>query len=76
MADEREAAHTEDYWAFVPYSLTHRGENSVPERLLAGAQWEGHHRAGLGYYARTLGYEDERPVPVEFNPEHLAWVEI
>ena len=59
MADEREAAHTEDYWAFVPYSLVHRGENSVLERFLVGAQWEGRHRAGLGYYACTPEYEDE-----------------
>ena len=74
MADHRDAASTEDYWTFTPYNLTFRGTNDVPERFRAQAQWEGHHSAGTGYYARSTHGND--PIAVEFNSDHLAWVEI
>src|ERR1700761_6587606 len=76
MADPNITAFTEDYWAFMPYTLKYQGCNTVPECFLGNAQWEGHHHAGLGYYAVARGTEDESPVPVEFNPEHFTWVEI
>ena len=76
MADHNVTAFTEDYWAFEPYTLEYRGRNTVANRFLGNAQWEGHHRAGLGYYATARGTEDESPIPVEFNPEHFTWVEI
>ena len=74
MADYRDAASTEDYWTFVPYNLAFRGTNDVPERFRAQAQWEGHHSAGTGYYARSTHGND--PITVEFNHDHLAWAEI
>ena len=70
MADYRDAASTEDYWTFVPYNLALRGTNDVPERFRAQAQWEGHHNAGTGYYARSTHAND--PIAVEFNYDHLA----
>ena len=74
MADHRDAASTEDYWVFTPYNLEFRGANDVPERFRAQAQWEGHHSAGTGYYARSTHGND--PIAVEFNHDHLAWGEI
>ena len=74
MADHREAASTEDYWVFTPYNIEFRGANDVPERFLARAQWEGHHSAGTGYYARSTHGND--PIAVEFNHDHLAWAEV
>ena len=41
---------------------------------MIGAVWEGHHSAGTGYYACST--HDPLPIPVEFNPEHFAWVKI
>ena len=73
MADDRDAS-TGDYWVFRPYSVEFRGARNVPERFLTGAVWEGHHSAGIGYYARST--HDPLPIPVEFNSEHFAWVEI
>ena len=52
MADHRDAASTDDYWVFTPYNLDFQGANDVPARFPAQAQWEGHHNAGTGYYAR------------------------
>src|SRR6201996_5086011 len=75
MAYQNATAFTKVYWAFEPYTLAYRGHNIMPERFLGNAQWEGHHHAGLGYYTRAQGTEDESPIPVEFNPEHLSWVE-
>ena len=74
MADHRDAASTEDYWVFTPYNLEFRGANDVPARFRAQAQWEGHHSAGTGYYARSTHGND--PIAVEFNHDHLAWAEI
>ena len=74
MADLRDAASTEDYWIFTPYNLEFRGANDVPARFQAQAQWEGHHSTGTGYYARSTHSND--PIAVEFNHNHLAWVEI
>ena len=74
MADLRDAASTDDYWVFVPYNLEFRGANNVPARFRAQAQWEGHHNAETGYYDRST--HDNNPIPVEFNHDHLAWVEI
>ena len=74
MANHRDAASTEDYWVFTPYNLEFRGANDVPTRFRAQAQWEGHHSAGTGYYARSTHGDD--PIAVEFNHDHLAWAEI
>ena len=74
MVDLRDAASTDDYWVFAPYNLEFRGANDIPVRFRAQAQWEGHHNAGTGYYARST--HDNNPIPVEFNHKHLAWVEI
>ena len=73
MADLRDAASTDNYWVFAPYNLEFRGANNIPARFQAQAQWEGHH-AGTGYYARSTHGND--PIAVEFNHDHLAWVEI
>ena len=74
MADLRDAASTEDYWVFAPYNLEFRGANDVPARFRAQAQWEGHHSAGTGYYARST--HSNNPIAVKFNHDHLAWAEI
>ena len=74
MADHRDTASTEDYWVFRPYNLKFRGANNVPARFRAQAQWEGHHSAGTGYYARST--HGNAPIAVEFNHDHLAWAEI
>ena len=74
MANLRDAASTEDYWVFAPYNFEFRGANDIPARFCAQAQWEGHHNAETGYYARFI--HDNNPIPVEFNHDHLAWVEI
>ena len=73
MADDRDAS-TGDYWVFRPYNVEFRGAQDVPERFLTSAVWEGHHSAGTDYYARST--HDPLPIPVEFNPEHFAWVEV
>ena len=74
MADIRDTASTDDYWVFAPYNLEFREANDVPARFQAQAQWEGHHNAETGYYARST--HDNDPIAVEFNHDHLAWVEI
>ena len=74
MGDHRDAASTNNYWVFTPYNLDFWGANNVPARFRTQAQWEGHHNAGTGYYARST--HDHNPTPVEFNHNHLAWVEI
>ena len=74
MADHRDAASTEVYWVFTPYNLEFRGANDVPARFRAQAQWEGHHSAGTGYYARST--HGNNPIAVEFNHDHLAWAEM
>ena len=74
MADYRDAASTDDYWTFTPCNLTFRGTNDVPERFRTQAQWEGHHSAGTGDYTRSTHGND--PIAVEYNRDHLAWVEI
>ena len=74
MANLREAASTDDYWVFTPYNLDFRRANDVPARFCTQAQWEGHHNAGTGNYARST--HDNNPIPVEFNHDHLAWAEI
>ena len=74
MVDHRDATSTEDYWVFTPYNLEFRGANDVPARFRARAQWEGHHSAGTGYYTRST--HGNNPIAVEFNHNHLAWVEI
>ena len=74
MADLRDTASTDDHWVFTPYNLNFWGANNVPARFRAQAQWEGHHNARTSYYARST--HDNNPIPVEFNHDHLAWVEI
>ena len=74
MADPRDTASTEDYWIFTPYNLEFRGANDVSARFRAQAQWKGHHNAGTGYYARST--HDNNLIPVEFDHDHLAWVDV
>ena len=74
MVDHRDAASINNYWVFTPYNLDFQGANNVPASFRAQAQWEGHHNAGTGYYSRST--HDNNPIPVEFNHDHLAWVQI
>ena len=73
VAAKREAAAIKDYWVFKPYTIKQWGPNNIPQRFLANAQGEGHHNPERGYDAWS---QDNHTIPVEFNSEHLAWVEI
>ena len=78
---EPEATNTGQAWSFEPYTLEFRGRNDVPERFLKRALWEDHQgtlgnrRGTLGYYAHSEHINDAA-VAVEFNHEHLCWVEV
>ena len=78
---ESESTNTGQAWLFEPYTLEFRGRNDVPARFLRGALWEDHQgtlgncRGTLGYYAHSVHINDA-PVAVEFNHEHLCWVEV
>ena len=76
-----EATNTGQAWVFEPYTLEFQGRNDVPERFLKRALWEDHQgtlgnrRGTLGYYAHSEHINDAA-VAVEFNHEHLCWVEV
>ena len=75
-------ANTKDVWSdFTPYYLELRGTQNVPDRYLRSAVWvqaEGRRSEG-GYYARSTSpgtQGGEQLYPVEFNFDHLCWVEV
>ena len=66
--------NTRQAWVFKPYTLKFRGRNNVPEWFLCGAEWRGH-QGSFGYYTYSSILPDW-PIAVEFNHEHLCWVEL
>ena len=60
---------------FSRYRLDFRGTNSVPERFLGQAEWRDH-QGVTGYYAEPYNFPSAGPVAVEFNLDHLCWVEV
>ena len=71
---------TKNAWDLVPYTITSRGDQVIPEQYLKRARW------CFSTYTGTEGYhtlsilehndEDQDLYPVEFNFNHLCWVEI
>ena len=78
---EPETTKTGQAWSFKPYTLEFQGRNNIPERFLKRALWEDHQgtlgsrRGTLGYYAHS-DQINNTPITVEFNHEHLCWVEV
>ena len=70
---------TREIWesegAFSHYQLNFRGANNVPERFLRIAEWRDH-QGITGYYAEPHNFPSAGPIAVEFNPDHLCWVEV
>ena len=71
---------TKNAWDFVPYTIESRGDQVVPEQYLKQARWcfstytgtEGYHTLSISSHNE----EDQDLYPVEFNFNHLCWVEI
>ena len=71
---------TKNTWDFVPYTIESRGDQVVPEQYLKRARWcfstytgtEGYHTLSISDHNE----EDQDLYPVEFNFDHLCWVEI
>ena len=71
---------TKNTWNFVPYTIESRGDQVVPEQYLKRARWcfstymgtEGYHTLSISDHNK----EDQDLYPVEFNFNHLCWVEI
>src|SRR5260370_40781721 len=66
---------------FEPYFLSTRGICNIPDQYLQNAVWvpAGHRRTKGGYYATSTYHGasgEEQQYPVEFNFEHLTWVEV
>jgi hypothetical protein len=67
--------HTIDVWIlFTAYHIDLRGLNNVPLRFLKNTVWRDH-QGGLGYYAEST-LAPGATIPVEFNYNHLCWVEL
>ena len=53
-----------------------RGEQNVPEQYLKNAKWGySPYTSTKGYHANSR-YNEDTYFPVEFNFDHLCWVEI
>ena len=73
---------TREIWAaqgpFEPYPLTGTSNQNVPALFIKGASWRtvnGNER----YYAQSSAPEESGLrswYPVEFNSEHICWVEV
>ena len=59
---------------FTPYPLKQRGSQDVPNQFLQNAHWR-EDQGSIGYYARS-GLVRRHLTPVEFNQDHLCWVEL
>ena len=60
---------------FSHYQLNFRGTNNIPEQFLKSAEWRDH-QGVTGYYAKPYNFPSAGPVAVEFNLDHLCWVEV
>ena len=73
MAQETEET-TGGLWNFGEYFLDLQGPPNVPYKFLKNTRWE-NYRNILGYYALS-GTLNQGLATVEFNYEHLCWVEV
>ena len=68
---------TKFQWSnFEQYTLPTRGEQNVPEQYLKNAKWGYSPYMGTEGYHANSRYDEETYFPVEFNFDHLCWVEI
>ena len=75
MAEQEEGSHTGQAWdSFTPYPLEQRGAQDVPNQFLQNAHWR-EDQGSNGYYARS-GLVRSHLTPVEFDRDHLCWVEL
>ena len=75
MAEQEEDPHTGQVWDnFTPYPLEQRGSQDVPNRFLQNVHWR-EDQGSDRYYARS-GLVRSHLTPVEFNRDHLCWVEL
>ena len=58
---------------FEEYHYELRGPTNIHEKFLKNAQWQ-NHCGVLGYYATST--RQQGLFPVEFNFDHLCWVEV
>jgi hypothetical protein len=73
---------TREHWAsegpFEAYDLQGPVQRDIPENFIKAAEWRVYNGIER-YHARSTAPEEsssERWYPVEFNFEHLCWVEI
>jgi hypothetical protein len=71
VADQETTRHA---WVFEPYYFNLRGPQTVPARFLKTAVWRDH-QGVIGYFSES-NLLAGRPVAVEFNHDHLCWVEV
>ena len=75
MAEQEEDPHTGQVWDnFTPYPLEQRGAQDIPNRFLQNMHWR-EDQGSDGYYAKS-GLVRSHLTPVEFNQDHLCWVEL
>ena len=68
---------TKFQWSnFKQYALPTRGEQNVPEQYLKNAKWGYSPYTGTEGYHANSRYNKDTYFPVEFNFNHLCWVEI
>ena len=68
---------TKFQWSnFKQYTLPTRGEQNVPEQYLKNAKWGYSPYTGTEGYHTNSCYNEDTYFPVEFNFDHLCWVEI
>ena len=75
----RDPETTRELWEnegmFSRYRINFRGANNVPEPYCRGVEWRDH-QGITGYYAEPSNFPSAGLVAVEFNFEHLCWVEV
>ena len=71
--------NTRELWeregTFSCYRLNFRGADDVPERFRGTTEWRDH-QGITGYYTEPYNFPSAGPVAVEFNLDHLCWVEV
>ena len=75
----RDPETTRELWenegTFSRYRINLRGADNVPEPYRGSVEWRDHQGIS-GYYAVPFNFPSAGLVAVEFNFEHLCWVEV
>ena len=75
----RDPETTRELWenegTFSRYRINFRGADNVPEPYRGSVEWRDH-QGITGYYAEPFNFPSAGLVAVEFNFEHLCWVEV